>query len=308
MRELIAGVDLGGTNIRVALADKCNPEITLTRSKCKTPVEGGPSAILKAIDGLLNDCLSSLHETPEALVGIGCTVPGVTDSAKGVSLLVTNLPGWDGYPVQAELEAMLGVPAIIDNDVNAAALGEYWYGKGKGGHSIVYFTISTGVAAGIVIEGQLLRGFKHAAGEMGFFVPDPGLLSDNWEPNGCLELTSAGVGIARSWAENKRISDHTEVTAEDVFKAAAEGDTKAIFVINTAANYLAQCVIALATVIDPERIILSGSIVQHQKQIYEHICRYIERHVPHAPPVIFSDFEGDAPLIGALALIAKKLS
>ncbi len=314
MREFIAGVDLGGTNVRIALSDIQSPGTFLIHLNRKTPVSGGPAAFIEIVEEGLAECLKTLTGEPGRLTGLGCTIPGITDAEQGTSLLVTNLPGWDDYPIRSALESALGIPVAIDNDVNAAALGEYWFGQGKGRHSVVYLTISTGVAAGIVINGQLLRGVNHAAGEMGFFVPDPHFLSDNWEPNGCLELTSAGVGIAERWLKQKngRISQDTsllqDVTAEDVFKAAANGDNEALEVTRKAADYLAQSVIALTTVIDPECFVLSGSIVQHQRHVYDHICRLVKKHIPHAPEIVISQFDGDAPLVGALALIAKKLS
>lgn len=305
MQKLIAGVDLGGTNVRIALAHQAQPEEFLVHRTTRTPVDGGPQAFLDVVKAGVAACLEETGHPPDALAGIGCTIPGVTDAKAGTALLVTNLPGWDGFPIGEALEQTLGVPAAVDNDVNAAALGEYWFGQGRGCSSVIYLTISTGVAAGIVVDGQLLRGFNHAAGEMGFFVPDPVHLDDNWEPNGCLELTSAGVGIAREW-KAKAGENEKALSAADVFNLAGSADGLAREIVNQAADYLALATLALATVIDPERIVLSGSIVQHQKFVYERICAKVKQHLPHAPALVLSEFDGDAPLIGALALIAKK--
>ncbi len=304
MQELIAGVDLGGTNVRIALSDLEYPEKLLCHRCEKTPVEGGPDAFLEIVSDGVAACLAELGASRHALVGLGATIPGITDARRGVALLVTNLPGWDNYPIREALETKLGVTVEVDNDVNAAALGEFWYGQGRGRHSVVYLTVSTGIAAGIVVEGNLLRGKNHAAGEMGFFMPDPRLLDQDWMPNGCLELTSAGVGIVRAWEDRKGVSAKG---AKEVFIAAEKGDRDAREVIQQAANYLAQSVIALSTVIDPELFVLSGSIVQHQPQIFERICEMVARHIPHNPELVMSDFDGDAPIIGALALIARPL-
>lgn len=306
MQKLIAGVDLGGTNVRIALASQAQPEVFLTHRTSRTPVNGGPKAFLDVVQEGIEACLEELGHTDAALMGIGCTIPGVTDAAAGKAVLVTNLPGWDGFLIGDALEEAFGVPAAVDNDVNAAALGEYWFGQGRGCRSVVYLTISTGVAAGIVVGGQLLRGFNHAAGEMGFFVPDPAHLDGNWEPNGCLELTSAGVGIAKQWKETAGSDRGQDFSAAEVFEAADRGDRHAQTVVNQAADYLALSTLALATVIDPERIVMSGSIVQHQAFVYDRICEIVKQHLPHAPSIVLSEFDGDAPLIGALALISKK--
>ncbi len=305
MQGLIAGVDLGGTNVRIALSDLEHPEKLLCHRIEKTPVDGGPEAFLEIVSNGVDACLEEMGATRQSLAGLGATIPGITDARKGIALLVTNLPGWDNYPIRAALEAKIGVPVEVDNDVNAAALGEFWYGQGRGRHSVVYLTISTGIAAGIVIEGNLLRGKNHAAGEMGFFMPDPRLLEQDWMPNGCLEFTAAGVGIVRMWEERKGLEIGN---AKQVFVAAKQGDEDARFVVQEAANYLAQSVIALATVIDPELFVLSGSIVQHQQQIFERICDMVARHIPHNPEIVMSEFDGDAPIIGALALIARSLA
>ena len=307
MRDLIAGIDLGGTNVRIAVSDQKAPEKFLVHVSEKTPVEEGPAAFLELVEKGINECLTSLDASKEELKGVGCTIPGITDADEGMALLVTNLPGWDNYPIQEKLATKLGVPAAVDNDVNAAALGEYWYGQGRGTHSVVYLTISTGIAAGIVVQGQLFRGFNHAAGEMGFFVPDASLIDQSWEPNGCLELTSAGVGIVARYNEKVDTGSTKLASAKEVFDVAAHGEALAKEIVENATNYLAQTVIAIATIIDPEKVVLSGSIVQHQPQVFERIVSMTSKHIPHAPQVVCSEFDGNAPLIGALALIARQL-
>ena len=308
MRELIAGVDLGGTNVRIAISDCQAPEVFLTHVSEETPVAGGPDAFLDLVRSGVLTCLAHIDAPLGNLKGIGCTIPGITDAANGRALLVTNLPGWDNFPIQDRLSSLFDLPAAIDNDVNAAALGEYWYGQGRGTHSVVYLTVSTGIAAGIVVDGVLLRGFNHAAGEMGFFVPDARLLPQSWEPNGCLELTSAGVGLVQQYEQKGSTGAGNKIGAKEIFVKAKNGDRVAQEVVNNAADYLAQAVIGLATIIDPQKIVLSGSIVQHQAQVYDRICEMTKKHIPHAPDLVLSEFDGDAPLIGALALIARSLA
>lgn len=308
MREIIAGVDLGGTNVRIALSDRQHPEHFLCHRSESTPVDGGPEAFLSIVSDSVATCLKQIGVEHESLVGLGCTIPGITDAREGLAVLVTNLPGWDNYPIRDALAARLGVPVAVDNDVNAAALGEFWYGQGKGKHSVVYLTVSTGIAAGIVVEGNLLRGKNHAAGELGFFMPDPRLINEDWMPNGCLELSSAGVGLVQALNKRKGGTLPDSVEARDVFDAAEKGDADAREVIDDAANYLAQSAIALAAVLDPELLILSGSIVQHQQVIFNRICEMVDRHIPHSPQIVLSEFDGDAPLIGAMALIARVLA
>ena len=200
-RSIIAGIDIGGTNVRCALAQIETPGQILVRRIAKTPADGGVEPVLSIIADGLERCLKEAGYGWEALAAVGCVVPGITDAARGVVIEVANLPGWQHIPLTSLLERRFGRPAVVENDVNAAALGEFAYGAGQGCHSLVYLTVSTGVAAGIVVEGRLLRGYHHAAGELGYFIPDPVHLGKNWEPSGCLELTSAGIGLAHAWAD-----------------------------------------------------------------------------------------------------------
>lgn len=306
MVELIAGVDIGGTNMRIAVATIQQPEVVLAHYVAKTPVAKGPEHYLDLIEEGLSICLGKLDSDKRALAGIGCTVPGITDGPNGIALFVSNLKDWDGYPVAQNLQKRLGIKAVIDNDVNAAALGEYWYGCGKGSHSLVYMTVSTGVAAGIVIEGRLLRGVHHAAGELGFLIPDPIHIGKDWNPNGCLELTSAGVGLVHQWklAQNGAAK---ETSAIDVFEAANAGNDRAHDIVSKASDYLAQTAVAICTVIDPEILVMSGSIAQHQPFVLNRIRDVVKETIPYAPEVVLSTLKGDAPLIGALALIARSI-
>lgn len=306
MVELIAGVDIGGTNMRIAVATIQQPEVVLANYVAKTPVDKGPAHYLDLIEEGLSVCLNELGRSSDALLGIGCTVPGITDASNGIALFVSNLKEWDAYPIADNLQKRLGMKAVVDNDVNAAALGEYWYGSGKGCHSLVYMTVSTGVAAGIVIEGRLLRGVHHAAGELGFLIPDRKYIGKDWNPNGCLELTSAGVGLVHQWklAQNGAAE---EASAVDVFKAANSGNDSARNIVSMASDYLAQTAVAICTVIDPELLVMSGSIAQHQPFVLNRIREVVKEAIPYAPDVVLSTLKGDAPLIGALSLIARSI-
>ncbi len=303
-RSIIAGIDIGGTNVRCALAQIEAPGQILARRSAKTPADGGVEPVLSVITDGLERCLNDAGYGWDGLAAVGCVAPGITDAAKGVVIDVANLPGWRNIPLAELLERRFGRPAIVENDVNAAALGEFAYGAGQGCHSLVYLTVSTGVAAGIVVEGRLLRGYHHAAGELGYFIPDPVHLGKNWEPSGCLELTSAGIGLAHAWAD-LRGGPATSDRAIEVFDAARAGDADAVALVNRAADYLAQAAIAIGNLIDPERLVLGGSIAQHQAVITNRIRDVVETTLLFPPDVVHAALGGDAPLIGALTLAAQ---
>ena len=297
---LVAGVDIGGTNTRIALATVQEPGRIVARDAFVTPAGAGPDETMRLLAERLFECLERAGIPRSRLEALGCTVPGVTDPVTGTALFVSNLTGWDGYPVADRLAHVTGLPVTVENDVNAAAYGEYVLG-GTDRHSVVYLTVSTGVAAGIVIEGRVLRGFQHAAGELGFFVPDPHYLDRDWHPNGCLELTSAGIGLAGQWA-TLRGTPVGDTSAREVFIAAEAGDPQAQVLVTQAADYLAQAAVAVCTILDPECLILGGSIAEHQPRIVHRIRQVLDTILPHTPQITLSRFGGDAPIVGTLAL------
>lgn len=300
--DVVAGVDVGGTNLRVALATADRPDRLLSHRAGAMPSHASPEACVAQIATFLEACCAEVGVPRDTVRAIASTVPGITDAGRGETLLVTNLPGWNHYPFAALLASELGLSATIENDVNAAAVAEYRHGAGIGAHSLAYLTVSTGVAAGFVVEGQVLRGFRHAAGEMGFFVPDPAHLDGDWTPNGCLELTAAGVGLAKHWAAH---TGRPQATAIDVFAAAREGDEQAGWLVRRAADYLAQTAIAIASVVNPEVLVLGGSIALHEPAVFARISEQVAHAFPFSPRVVGSSFEGNAPMIGALAIAAR---
>ena len=305
-KEYIIGVDIGGTNTRVAVAQRASASTIINNHSFITPAEEGPDYFLDVLEEGIDACLEQAGLRRDQVAGIGCALPGITNATTGTAIFVSNLRGWDGFHLAGELEKRLGMLASVDNDVNAAALGEFTFGAGAGCHSLVYFTVSTGIAAGIVLEGTIWRGFTHAAGELGFFIPDPVHIDSNWQPNGCLELTSAGVGLAKQW---RALNPDLEgpISAIDVFDAANRGDDRAVHIVTRASNYLAQTVIALCTIIDPERIVFSGSIAQHQPVLLER-CKEIVGLTLYKPTdIVLSALHGDAPMIGSLSLINDAL-
>ena len=304
---LVAGIDIGGTNVRCALAQVETPGDIIVRRSTKTPLAGGVDPVLDIIIEEMKRCLDEAGYGKKALAAVGCAVPGITDAARGVVIEVANLPGWKDVALADLLERRFGLRAYVANDVNAAALGEFAHGAGRGCHSLVYLTISTGVAAGIVVEGRLVRGAHHAAGELGYFIPEPVHLGKHWEPSGCLELTSAGIGLAHQWA-TLRGGPPSPGRAVEVFDAARTGDAEATALINRAANYLGQAAVAIGNIIDPERLVLGGSIAQHQTVITDRLREIVETTLLFPPDIVPAALGGDAPLIGALTLAARQLS
>ena len=142
---------------------------------------------------------------------------------------------------------------------------------------------------------------------LGFFIPDPAHIDTDWHPNGCLELTSAGVGLAKQWMDLNP-GQNKPVSAVDVFEAVRQGDERAISIVERASNYLALSVVAICTLIDPECIVFSGSIAQHQPVLLDRCQKVAAFALPSVPAMVLSELHGDAPLIGALTRISEELA
>ena len=293
---LIAGIDIGGTQTRCALAHKGSPQEICYRASTATPQQG-PEAVLDVAVDLIRDGLKS----GDQLSAVGCVAPGMTDPEAGIVLEAANLNGWVNVPLRFTLESKIGTPTVIENDVNAAAVAEAALSTSPVGSPMVYMTVSTGIATGILIDGKVLRGANHSAGEIGKMIPSQEHLGQSWQPGGCLERLAGGVGLAAQWARIQSGPSDSTRTVE-VYQAADAGNAEAKELVTTATNYIAQSAVGLASVLDPTIIILSGSIGLARPEIIKQIRQELANAIPYPPRVRLSALGGDAPLLGSLVL------
>ncbi|HEY6988216.1 MAG TPA: ROK family protein, partial [Bryobacteraceae bacterium] len=149
------GVDLGGTNLRVAAIDAQGH--VLVKVSVPAIFNAGPERVVADIVRVINGVRSEVGGT--GLRGVGIGVPGFIDIADGVVLGSANLPGFQGFPVRNKIQAALGTPIVLENDANAAALGEMWMGAGKAVQDLMLITLGTGIGGGIISGGKVLHGF-----------------------------------------------------------------------------------------------------------------------------------------------------
>lgn len=292
----IAGIDIGGTRTRCALARRDKSLEILRKTSVATPQQG-PDEVLDVVEDIIRDKL----RTDESLCAVGCVAPGITDTQSGMVLDAANLYNWINVPLAAELERKFQVPVAVENDVNAAAIAEARLNVSTEMSPVVYVTVSTGVAVGIIIDGKILRGANFCAGEIGNMIPSPEYLDQDWQPGGCLEQLAGGIGLAAQWAEIQGIPSNT-TSALEVFQAADAGNVEAAALIKKATDHLAQAVVALVCVLDPEIVILGGSIGLARPEIAERVRQTLAKSVPHVPSVLPSCLGDDAPLLGSLIL------
>jgi glucokinase len=274
--SLVFAVDLGGTHLRVALVDE-NGRI-LKQSKQQTPKDDSADSIIVA----LVDAAQKWDSYKETVVAASIMVPGAVDAAKAVVLQAPNLPSLVNFALKAELEKRLGWPVFLENDANAAAVGEMWLGAARGCRDVVSVTLGTGVGGGVILDGKLWRGSHGSAGEIGHTTVDPfSGLKCKCGNTGCLELFASATAIVRMTRE--RLSQFPDsglksdgLTAERVYEAGCDGDELALAVFKRFGMYLGIGLANLINLLDPQIIVLAGGAVNGWDLFAEEMYRQVE--------------------------------
>ncbi len=312
-------LDFGGTKLTAGLTASGERRWRAHR-QVPSPPGSNAQSDLEIMLELTRDLLATA-KAPLAAVGV--SFGGPVDAAQGLVLLSHHVPGWEQVPLREWLEERLGVPAAVDNDANAGALGEHRFGAGQGYDSLMYITISTGVGGGWILNGRPWRGADGMAGEIGHTVADPDGPLCLCGKRGCVERLASGpyiAQLAREWLQAQPdrgqvlralAGDNWEtITAELVSQAAAEGDDLAWETLEVAAWALGLGIGNAANLVNPERFILGGGVTKAGERWWE-----VVRHTAHetALPEVHFDvvpaaLGDDAPLWGAVALAEDRIN
>jgi glucokinase len=247
--------------------------------------------LFAAIDRLLE----GIGRPREALKAVGVAVPGLVDVEHGRVIQAGNLAGWRDIPLRDIIGYQLGLPAYIEHDAAAAALGEKWRGAAKNMHNFVFLALGTGVGAGLVINGRIRRGFHHAAGEVGNMIMGRQFLGRKRGGHGNLELLVGGPALREE--SNEAVGRALKVA--ETFKR-ADRDKRLQPVADKASDYIAMAVINIAALLDPEAIIFGGGTAGAGQALIERVRARIERELPFCPALIRSTLGEDAQLHGAV--------
>ena len=221
MTEYSIGVDLGGTNLRAAAVGRDGR--ILEKISVDTNFEGGRDAVIGDIVNGVNQL--KRNQAALRLTGVGIGVPGFILLKQGFITNSNNLPYLENYPVRDAIEQKLGTPIILENDANAAALGEKWMGAGRSVDDLVLLTLGTGVGGGIIMNGRVLHGMDGMAAELGHLTIDPFGPPCGCGNFGCLEKLASATAV-ESLAMLMSLSAHP-LTSKQVYELAAGGNTKA---------------------------------------------------------------------------------
>ena len=295
----VVGVDLGGTNLRLALADLSGT--ILARWSSSAAGLRGPDSVIKRISSGVSCMLQEVPVSREALRSIAIGVPGIADVENGIVVATSYLMGWRDVPLRALIESELNVPAVVDNDVNMAAIGEQWAGSAKDAKDFVFLAIGTGIGAGIVLNGNLFRGSSWAAGEIGYMLlPGAAEMPATAGEPGALESMIGGEGIKAQW-KKLGSAQQMEINATEIFDLALDGDPRAQTLLHQSATMLAQAVYNISLILNCPLFVLGGTVGLHpalcdaaQKVLDQWI-------VPGSPRLVRSTLGTDAQLLGTLS-------
>ena len=269
MAHAVLGVDVGGTTIAAGVVSAAGEIL----AEAGVPTRGGePGRAVETIARLVETVRAEAARRGHEVKSLGVGVPGPVDTAAGrVGEHVPHVPELAGRALAAELAARVGLPAFVDNDVNALALGEWMFGVGRGARSLVVLAPGTGFGAGIVLDGRLVRGAAGFGGELGHTpvkFDGPACWCGG---RGCLALYASGRGIAE--AARARVADHADapllraaggdpqaITAPLVFRRAAEGDPVAGAVVDEACRALGAILGTVVNGLNPEVVVITGGV------------------------------------------------
>ncbi len=251
MPEYAIGVDLGGTNLRAAAIDREGRFID--KISGSTDLAEGRDAV---IDDIVRNIVTLRDRLgPAGLRGVGIGVPGFIELEKGMIVGSHNLPGFDNFPVRDEIGRRLGSAVILENDANAAALGEKWMGAGQGVDDLVLLTLGTGIGGGIISRGRILHGFVGMAGELGHLTVVPNGNPCGCGNRGCVEKHASATAIE---AMAKLVALGDNLTAKDVYDLAVGGDHLAKRVFESMGTALGTALAILVNVFNFPLYLLSG--------------------------------------------------
>ncbi len=317
-----AGIDLGATKIEVVVTGvDFNP---VAQARVATPGRGGPSAVVAAVQAAVEEAVSASPYERLSAAGIG--VPGQVDAATGAVARSPNIRGWTAtYPLQTELEARLGVPVAVDNDVRAALLGEHRLGAAAPYRDVLAVWFGTGVGGSLLLDGIIRRGRLDACGEIGHACAAPGGRRCGCGRRGCLEAYAGRASMERRARERVEKGDRTSLfilmkkagrtrlTSGVIARALDQGDRLANELINDAVRAAGPVIASAVNILDVDAVIIGGGMGTRLGQPFaRRIHRAMQPHLlhegRHSVPVVAAGLGALSGALGGVVLAAARLS
>ena len=307
------GIDLGGTDIKIGILNS-KGNIVIKES-FKTDNTDNGAKIIRYIANCARLSINKAKIAVDDVEGIGIGSPGVVNPLEGVMKIAVNLPQINNTYIAHDISKILGLPVFLDNDVNAMALGELYYGAAAGYKDIVCITLGTGVGGGLIFNGELYRGASYSAGELGHLSIDANGLYCPCGNYGCLEryVNKDGITTRFKTSFDKGIESNiakfiknNEITPKGIFLAAKKGDRLSLEVLEDTGRFLGIALASLTNVLNPEIFIIGGGIANAGDFILEPARRELKKRAYTIPAqmvkVVQAKLGNDAGLVGAASI------
>lgn len=312
----IVGVDLGGTTVSTGVVSWDGSRV-IARHTAATEADKGPKYVVDKIIGMARGSMREAAREDgigeDDIVGIGIGSPGPLNRATGTVIETPNL-GWRNFPLRDLVANAVGLPAELDNDANAATIGEWWVGAGRDVQTMIGVTLGTGIGGGIVLGGEIFHGASDVAGEIGHMSIDSTGRKCKCGNYGCLEAYASGPAIAARAVEGLASGeqsvlpdlvdgDLSRITAETVYEGIVAGDAYARDVMRDTAKFLGSGLASLINILNPEMIVISGGVTRAGDHLLEPLRNEVKRrafrNAFEACRIVTSDLGSMAGVIGA---------
>lgn len=313
-KQFRIGVDIGGTNIKIALVDDKGKIVYSNTTP--TRAEMGYEYTINNIKQAIKDLMHETKADKTTIEAIGFGFPGQIDYKEGIVRILPNIPGWVDVPVKKIIEDEFHIPTFLDNDVRCAALGELNYGAGKGCQNLVCITVGTGIGSGIILNGKIVRGASNAAGEIGHIkmTMEDGPLCGCGD-YGCFEAYASGpsiVAMAKEYLKGGKSAKFRELATEElspyiVAQAALQGDVVAKQIYKKIGEIIGLGLTSVINLLNPEKIIIGGGVADAGDILLDPIKEVIaNRAMPiqrEAVQIVHAQLANTAGVIGASLLV-----
>lgn len=319
----IVGVDLGGTTVNVGVVPFDGGPVLGMRS-VPTEADKGPKFVVDRIVDLIREAMRDAQKeagiADDAFVGIGLGSPGPLDRRTGTVIDTPNL-GWRNFPLRDLISNAVGLDAELDNDANAATLGEWWQGAGQGISTLLGVTLGTGIGGGIVLDGKVFHGVSDVAGEVGHMTIDSTGRRCNCGNYGCLEAYASGPAIAARAIEGLQSGEPSllpsmvrgelsRITAATVYEAIVAGDEYAKEVMRDTAKFLGTGIANLINILNPGMVVISGGVTQAGDRLLEPLKKEVRRrafsHASDNCQIVASSLGSMVGVIGAACMFRQE--
>jgi glucokinase len=324
-KKYAVGIDFGGTNIRLGLVQRTSKGIrVIDQVGCASRAAGRPQPFMRSIRQLMNILLRRHGLKPRQLAGIGVGMPGSVNTRQGLVHFLPNVKGWKNVPVQSKMQKIFHCPIVVDNDVNAMAQGEFFFGAARGCRNAVFLTLGTGLGGGLLINGKPFHGESFSAAEIGHLTYRAGGRTCACGQRGCIETEIGNAYLVKRVRRDiksgkktllkKMIDESPEKKLEVklIAMAAKRGDRYAIGFWKGVGQHLGHFLGGICNLLNPEKIVIGGGVGQVGHYLFGPLNRTLKasafpaaaRHVR----VVKARFGADAGIVGAASMVFGKKS